>query len=112
MNETCEQHSFEIAVDRCVACNRPFCPDCLVYPHGQEHAALCVPCAIEFAGVRAKAGRTRRKGPSANMSGRPGDPSATITAKAGAAAGVVTMKVVVAVVGGVTAGTVLRALLL
>ena len=110
MNQTCEQHSFEIAVDRCVACNRPFCPDCLVYPHGEEHAALCVPCAIQFAGVRAKAGRKRRKGPP--PVGAKGAPAPALTAKAGAAAGVVTMKVVVAVVGGVTAGTVLRSLLL
>ena len=112
MNQTCEQHSFEIAVDRCVACNRPFCPDCLVYPHGEEHAALCVPCAIEFAGVRAKAGRTRRKGPPPGTRRRPGDAASPITTRARAAAGVVTMKVVAAVVGGVAAGTVLRAVLL
>ena len=110
MSQTCEQHSFEVATDTCVSCNRPFCPDCLVYPHGERDAALCVPCAIEFAGVRAKAGRVPRKAPRSTRGG--GNAASAVTAKASATAGIVTVKVAAAVAGGVAAGTVLRAFVL
>lgn len=107
MAATCEQHNFEVAVDRCHSCRRDFCPDCLVFPHGPRQPALCIPCAIEFAGVRAKAGRVRKR--ATGPGERPDDP--VTAAKVSAAAGVATLKVVGVVVGGAAAGTALRMLL-
>jgi hypothetical protein len=107
MAETCEQHSFEVAVDLCDACRHAFCPDCLVYPHGLQGPALCIPCAIEFSGVRAKAGRIPKKQPR-----KPAVESVKPVAKASATAGVVTVKIAGAVAGGVAAGTILRSFLL
>jgi len=48
----CEIHHFEPAHATCRTCKREFCPDCLVYPFGPKKAPICVPCALEAAGVR------------------------------------------------------------
>ena len=108
MAATCEKHGFEVAVDNCHSCHRAFCQDCLVFPHGPRQPALCIPCAIEFAGVRAKAGRVPKREPVA-----PGErpPEPVTAAKVGAAASLGMIKVVGVVVAGAAAGTALRMLL-
>jgi hypothetical protein len=66
----CSKHPFDRASDICAHCGATFCRPCLVYPGGQKRAALCVPCTISRAGIRARgmskpikprAWRTRRR---------------------------------------------------
>jgi len=59
MSAGCVTHPFDEAHDACKACRRPFCRDCLVYSFGPKHPPLCVPCALEAAGVR-RGGRKNR----------------------------------------------------
>ena len=56
----CENHSFDEATDTCKACGGDFCPDCLVYVHGESKPPLCIPCALVAAGVR-REGRAKAK---------------------------------------------------
>lgn len=57
MAVTCTVHQFDEATDTCKSCRRDFCPDCLVYTHGEHKPPYCIPCALTAAGVRSTAGR-------------------------------------------------------
>jgi hypothetical protein len=66
----CSKHPFDRASDVCSHCGATYCRPCLVYPRGEKKAALCVPCTITRAGIRARGmskpikprtWRTRRK---------------------------------------------------
>jgi hypothetical protein len=61
MATSCEAHPFEIATDTCKTCNYDYCPECLVYPHGERKPPYCVPCALTAAGVRSTAARSPRR---------------------------------------------------
>lgn len=60
MAATCEAHPFDEATDTCRSCGYDFCPECLVYAHGQNKPPYCVPCALTAAGVRSTAKRSPR----------------------------------------------------
>jgi hypothetical protein len=62
MAVTCEAHPFDEATDNCKTCGRDFCPDCLVYAHGESKPPFCIPCALVAAGVR-REGRVPVKSP-------------------------------------------------
>jgi len=59
MSAGCNIHPFDEAHDACKACRRAYCRDCLVYSFGPKKPPLCVPCALEAAGVR-RGGRKSR----------------------------------------------------
>ena len=61
MTATCEAHPFETATDTCKTCYYDYCPECLVYPHGERKPPYCVPCALTAAGVRSTAARSPRR---------------------------------------------------
>ena len=48
----CDTHQFDEAAASCRSCGGDFCVDCLVWPRGHSHAALCIPCALRVSGVR------------------------------------------------------------
>jgi len=48
----CSVHQFDEAHDKCRTCDRPHCPECLVYPFGPKRPPYCVHCALQAAGVR------------------------------------------------------------
>lgn len=58
MSATCEEHKFDEATDTCKACGYDYCPECLVYPHGEKKPPYCVQCALAAGGVRSSAART------------------------------------------------------
>lgn len=61
MAATCEAHQFMTATGTCKDCRYDFCPECLVYPHGEDKAPYCVPCALAMSGIRSTAGRSRNE---------------------------------------------------
>ena len=56
MEGRCERHLFDQATDRCGRCGGEYCTTCLVYSFGPKKPPFCLPCAVEAAGVRTKAG--------------------------------------------------------
>jgi hypothetical protein len=52
----CAKHRSELADEICDHCGDPFCETCLVWPRGDRHPPLCIPCAMARAGVRGSAG--------------------------------------------------------
>ncbi len=56
MQERCEKHLFEEAIDVCRQCAHQFCAECLVYSFGPKQPPYCVPCAVAAAGIRTTAG--------------------------------------------------------
>jgi hypothetical protein len=59
MEGRCERHQFDRAVDRCGRCGLEFCSTCIVYSFGPKKPPLCLPCAVQTAGVRSTAAATR-----------------------------------------------------
>ena len=59
---TCDSHPFEAATGTCRSCSLDFCPDCLVYTHGESKPPFCIPCALVASGVRKTAGRAGSRG--------------------------------------------------
>jgi len=55
--EQCEIHPFEGADDRCGACGRTYCIECIVYPFGPRKPPMCKSCAISASGIRKHANR-------------------------------------------------------
>lgn len=45
----CKNHPDREAVDRCVGCAEPFCPDCLVDIQGQKYCGSCKVMAVQGA---------------------------------------------------------------
>jgi hypothetical protein len=43
----CKNHPNAAAVERCVGCAEPFCPDCLVEMHGQKYCGSCKIMALK-----------------------------------------------------------------
>jgi hypothetical protein len=56
MQNRCAKHLFEGAEDFCGKCGLEFCGECLVYAFGPKKPPLCIPCAVQAAGIRASAG--------------------------------------------------------
>jgi hypothetical protein len=56
MQSRCAKHLFEGAEDFCGKCGLEFCGECLVYAFGPKKPPLCIPCAVQAAGIRASAG--------------------------------------------------------
>lgn len=55
MSNTCVKHPMTIGTDICSSCGHMFCPECIVFPFGAGHPGLCIACALERGGVRARA---------------------------------------------------------
>ena len=48
----CTKHNGVISSGSCGQCGLDYCDDCLVFPFGPSRPAMCVGCALVFAGVR------------------------------------------------------------
>src|SRR6478672_6427669 len=55
----CPKHNSATASGSCGDCGESFCQECLVYPFGPSRPAMCIGCALAFAGVRQSAARPR-----------------------------------------------------
>jgi hypothetical protein len=57
-------------VDLCGLCGCEFCANCLVYSFGAKKPPFCLPCAVQAAGVRQGAGRSKGDKASGKAFGR------------------------------------------
>jgi hypothetical protein len=48
----CDAHPFDTASNSCRRCKGSFCTSCLVYSFGKKKPPFCIPCALDFAGIR------------------------------------------------------------
>jgi hypothetical protein len=55
----CARHVSEPGSGRCGRCSEDFCADCLVFPRGPRKPGLCIPCAMNKAGVPASPAGSR-----------------------------------------------------
>jgi hypothetical protein len=55
----CTKHNGIISTGSCGQCGLEYCDDCLVFPFGPSRPAMCVGCALVFAGVRHKGAKVR-----------------------------------------------------
>lgn len=60
MSTACVKHPMTIGDDICSSCGHMFCTECIVFPFGADRPGLCIACALERGGVRARATRWPR----------------------------------------------------
>jgi hypothetical protein len=66
----CTKHNGITSSGSCGQCGLEYCEDCLVFPFGPSRPAMCVGCALSFAGVRHKGAKNRVAKPKVSWSER------------------------------------------